>query len=125
MDAEYGVGAYQISGGVSGGFLSDDLAGVLTFFGFSAGLVGGVFGAVSLIFISAMIASILIIDLYLDYVSTGSTSCEGIEILLYLSILAAALSIVAAPIAFTILSYVSFIAGNASLSALRSGACNQ
>ena len=125
LDAEYGVGAYQISGGVSGGFLSDDLAGVLTFFGFSAGLVGGVFGAVSLIFISAMIASILIIDLYLDYVSTGSTSCEGIEILLYLSILAAALSIVAAPIAFTILSYVSFIAGNASLSALRSGACNQ
>ena len=98
---------------------------MLTFFGFSAGLVGGVFGAVSLIFISAMIASILIIDLYLDYVSTGSTSCEGIEILLYLSILAAALSIVAAPIAFTILSYVSFIAGNASLSALRSGACNQ
>tara|TARA_R110002167_G_scaffold25824_1_gene89213 strand:- start:98 stop:481 length:384 start_codon:yes stop_codon:yes gene_type:complete len=114
IDPEVGVGAYQISGGASGGFLSisDDLAGILTFLGFSIGLVGGLFGIVTLIAIASAIAIILIVDQFIDYQSTGSV-CGGLELVLLAGIFAAIASIFFAPLAMVLASYISLIMGSA------------
>jgi hypothetical protein len=124
LDPEMGVGAYQISGGASGGFLtlSDDLAGILTWIGFSIGLVGGLFGVVTLLAISSAIAILLIVDLAIDFHSAGS-ACGGLELLLLAGIFAAIASIFFAPLAMVLASYISLVVGSAVVSVAGSSSC--
>ena len=124
LDPETGVGAYLISGGASGGFLSvsDDLSGILTWIGFSIGLVGGLFSLVSLIAISSAISILLIVDLAIDFHSTG-TACEGLDQLLLAGIFAALASIFFAPLAMVLASYISLLVGSAVVPVAGSSSC--
>ncbi|UQG60764.1 hypothetical protein MIH18_02050 [Marinobacter sp. M3C] len=122
IDPERGVGAYKISGGASGGFLSDDLVSLLMFAGFSFGLVGALLSITLLVAISAAITILLAADLYLDYRSISS-KCGGLDMLVGAAVILSVLSIFFAPLALVIASYVSLLVGGAALPAANSSVC--
>lgn len=122
IDPENGVGAYKISGGASGGFLSDDLVSLLMFAGFSLGLVGALLSIALLVAISAAITILLAADLYLDYQNISS-KCGGLDMLVGAAIILSVLSIFFAPLALVIASYVSLLVGGAALPAANSAVC--
>jgi len=122
LDAEYGVGAYQISGGVSGGFLSDGESDFLMYVGFSAALVGGLLNILPLVLFAAAISSMLIVDLYLDFQMLDS-GCDGLEMLVLASVTASVVSIFAAPLLLAIVTYTSFVLGKSVLAVGGSAAC--
>lgn len=78
LDAQTGAGAYKISTGANGGFLTAEQSNWLTAIGLGVGLAGLLFGAPILVFLSAVISLVLAYHSYLEFVSQiDGTKCEG------------------------------------------------
>lgn len=120
-DNESGAGAYKISGGANGGFLSDDAAGTLTWLGFAAGAISTI--AFSFLFyVAAIITMLLIVDMLLDYRAIDHR-CAGLGGLIMLAVGVSIAGIFAAPLMGIILLYTGLLAGNAPLAVANSAAC--
>lgn len=124
IDSDTGAGAYLIAGGGNGGFLDDDsdFADLLGFIGFGLGFLGAVFGAPLLIYLSAIFAVVLAIDLIVNY-SSISHRCDGLQGLIALGIVAAALGVFAAPLIVIVLMYAGLLASQGAITAAKSAAC--
>ncbi|WP_046006282.1 transglutaminase-like domain-containing protein [Pseudoalteromonas rubra] len=120
-DQDSGAGAYKISGGANGGFLSDDAAGTLTWLGFVAGAISTV--ALSFLFyVAAIITVLLLVDLLLDYRAIDHR-CAGLGGLIMLAVGVSIAGIFAAPLMGIVLMYTGLLAGNAPLTVANSSIC--
>lgn len=72
IDQDYGVGAYKISGGANGGFLSTNEAIAIGLVGLALGFATGLAA-----FFAVLIAVILLADLILDYMAIDH-HCDGL-----------------------------------------------
>ncbi|MCD8523833.1 MAG: hypothetical protein LRY66_08250 [Saccharospirillaceae bacterium] len=122
LDPDTGAGAYLIGGGENGGFLDSDLEQILTYAGFVIGLAGAAFSAPLLVFISAVIAIALLVDLILDD-STLNHRCAGLGYIRLIAVAAAIASIFFPPLMAIVLLYVGLLAGNGTMSVAQSRAC--
>lgn len=122
IDPDTGAGAYLIAGGANGGFLDSDLADILGVVGFGVGLVGAAFSAPLLLFISAIIATILIVNLILTY-NAISHRCDGLQGLIALGVIAAVLGVFVRPLIAIVLMYTGLLASNAAVAVANSAAC--
>ncbi|UQG60768.1 hypothetical protein MIH18_02070 [Marinobacter sp. M3C] len=119
IDPENGVGAYKISGGASGGFLSSDAENLLTALGLGLGLVAILFAAPLLAILSTILSVALTLDGYLDLVSElNGTACanSGAADLYLLSAAGTLLLGLFLPVslaAFALLSWVGFYVSGA------------
>jgi hypothetical protein len=130
IDADYGVGAYKISGGSNGGFLSDESLSWLTVLSFFLGVIGVAFGFGIVALISAMISAVLAIDGYLKFESQiEGTKCEGsgVEWLYAALIVGPALLgfFLGGFAAFVILAWIGFIVGGAISGSFRDTTCEE
>lgn len=118
IDPENGVGAYKISGGVSGGFLSDEAASLLTVIGIGLGVIG-LFAMPGLfMLLSGVISLALAVNGYLEFASnlegTNCANSGAAELYVSLVIGAAVLGLVFGGFAaFALLSWVGFYAAGA------------
>jgi len=122
IDPDTGAGAYLIAGGANGGFLDSDLADILGVVGFGVGLAGAAFSAPLLLFISAIIATILIVNLILTY-NAISHRCDGLQGLIALGVIAAVLGVLASPLIAIVLMYTGLLASNGAVAVANSAAC--
>jgi hypothetical protein len=78
IDPDTGTGAYKISGGFNGGFISDEMAEWLTYGSFVAALIAALFSIVWLAVLAIAVTVALAIDGYLDLMEQiEGTPCEG------------------------------------------------
>ncbi|MGI5308375.1 hypothetical protein [Rheinheimera sp. WS51] len=105
IDPNTGAGAYKISGGANGGFLSDDAAGIWTWVGLSAGMLGLL--APVLFYIAAAIAVMLIIDAVLDF--EGNCPGGGFSALIAFGVIVALAGIFAPPLIAIVLTYTALL----------------
>ncbi|QEI11601.1 transglutaminase-like domain-containing protein [Cellvibrio japonicus] len=118
IDPKTGAGAYMISGGANGGFLSDEWSSYLTIGGLLIGVAGLLFTAPLLIFASAIISLVLALDGFLKFEEQiEGTKCENsgaLELYAGLVIGAAILGFLLAGLAgFAILAWIGFLGGGA------------
>mgnify|MGYP003649526700 CR=1 FL=1 len=127
IDPDSGAGAYKISGGANGGFLSDDLAGFLTAIGFAAGSLSSFFtvlilGVNILAVTAVVITALLIVDLILDYDTLDEQCKIGMtKGLIGLAILAGIVGAIFLPPLLAIVAlYTGLLAGSGTISVLSS-----
>ncbi|RBW51403.1 transglutaminase-like domain-containing protein [Marinobacter sp. F3R11] len=118
IDPERGVGAYKISGGVSGGFLDDDTANLLTLLGIGGGLVGILASVGLLVLLSGVISLVLALNGFLEFSSSiDGTNCSNsgaAELYVGLVFGAAVLGLLFGGLAaFALLTWVGFFAAGA------------
>lgn len=121
-DPQTGAGAYKISGGSDGGFLSTDDASLLGFVGFALGLLGVGFGAPLLVFISAAIAIIVTINFLLDYLAINH-QCSSLGYLVASSVIAALVGVFTAGFLAVIVMYIGLLFGGGAVATANSSAC--
>lgn len=127
IDSEYGIGAYKISGGTSGGFISDDWTGALTFIALVLGIIGAAFSTPIVAFIASILSLALAYDGYLkledEIIGTNCENSGVLELYAGLVIGTAVLGFLFGGLAaLAILSWVGFIvAGAISGAFLRDG----
>jgi hypothetical protein len=127
IDPDSGAGAYKISGGANGGFLSDDLAGFLTAIGFAVGSLSSFFtvlilGVNILAVTAVVITALLIVDLILDYDTLDEQCKIGMtKGLIGLAILAGIVGAIFLPPLLAIVAlYTGLLAGSGTISVLSS-----
>jgi hypothetical protein len=122
IDPETGAGAWKISGGANGGYLSGDAAQILGVIGFALGMFSGF--APLLFFIAAIIAILLAIELLLDYLALDQR-CAGLGLLIALALLATIFGIFTGGVGAIIVMYIALLAGEGATTAAASGPCRR
>jgi hypothetical protein len=122
MDPKTGAGAYIISGGGNGGFLSDDSASILSYLGFSIGLIGTAFSAPLLVFIGAVITTVVLLDYFLDY-SSINHKCRDLNVIMLAALIAGVIGVFVAAVPALILMFVGLLTSNLSIVAAKSSVC--
>ncbi|WP_034835274.1 hypothetical protein [Endozoicomonas numazuensis] len=120
IDPETGAGAYKISGGANGGFLSDDALDILGCIGFVFGVIGkGLIGV-----LSVGIAAFLNVKTVLDYLAIDH-KCNGLGALIALSVFVSLLGIffLTGPLIGIALMYAGLLASKAAVVVAESKIC--
>lgn len=117
-----GAGAYKITGGTNGGFLDFDEASILGFIGFAIGLIGAGLSLSLLVYISAIIAMIIVYSLIFDYLATDHR-CSGLGGLIGLGALATLAGIFTAGFGAVIVMYIGLLAAGGAMAAANSSSC--
>lgn len=118
LDQDYGVGAYKISGGANGGFLSNNEAIALGF----AGLALGFFVGLPLLF-AVVVSVILLADVILDYMAIDH-HCNGIGGLIFAGVLITALGFaLAGPVGAIVGFIITFLLTEAAIWAAQLPQC--
>ncbi|WP_444926058.1 hypothetical protein ACJJI4_18305 [Microbulbifer sp. TRSA002] len=124
IDPDTGAGAYLIANGASGGFLSDDDAGILGAIGLFTGTVGAAFTFTPLIVVAVLLAAFLAVELYLDFIALN-TRCDALVSLIAVAIIVTILGALVAPLLAIVLAYTALLAGNGAIVAAGSSSCRE